>query len=223
MLEAEAIRLCEILLSRDDLSPLLNLGSSTGAFRRIARPWIHQRLFLPLEEAGIAVSHCDLKAGEGVDLSGDIKEPVMVQGLKAMGFRCVLLSNLLEHVKAREQVAAACEEVVGPGGLILATVPASYPYHADPIDTLYRPSPPELAALFRRSRSLLEEEVIGPSFGGLLRAQGVNVGMEMIRTLIWALISPARPKGFAARLHRWLWYRRPYRVSIVLVEVVSPQ
>jgi hypothetical protein len=136
-----------------------------------------------------------------------------------MGPRCILLSNLLEHVKDKERVAASCEELVGPGGLILATVPSSYPYHADPIDTLCRPSPPELAALFRRSRPLLEEEVAGPSFRDVLRAQGASIWMEMLRTLIWALIWPARPKGVAARLHRWLWYRRPYRVSIVLLEV----
>ena len=221
MLEAEAIRLCEILLSRGDISPLLNLGSSTGEFRRVARPHIHERLFLPLEKAGIAVSHCDLKEGEGIDLSGDISDPALVERLKGAGFRCVLLSNLLEHVQDREKVASSCEEIVGTGGLILATVPSSYPYHADPIDTYYRPSPRELGALFRRSRALLEmEEVRGPSFRDQLRAQGTNVWIEMLRTLMWASIAPARPRGFAARLHRWFWYRRPYRISVVLVEVL---
>ena len=55
--------------------------------------------------------------------------------MKRAGFRCVLLSNLLEHVQDREKLASSCEEIVGTGGLILATVPSSYPYHADPIDT----------------------------------------------------------------------------------------
>jgi hypothetical protein len=141
--------------------------------------------------------------------------------LKGAGFRCVLLSNLLEHVQDREKVTSSCEEIVGTGGLILATVPSSYPYHADPIDTYYRPSPRELGALFRRSRSLLEmEEVRGPSFRDQLRAQGANIWLEMLRTLMWASISLARPRGFAARLHRWLWNRRPYRISVVLVEVL---
>ena len=63
MFEAEAIRLREILLAREGVSPLLNLGSSTRAFREIAKPHIERELFAPLAAAGIAVFHSDLKAG----------------------------------------------------------------------------------------------------------------------------------------------------------------
>ncbi|HYJ53336.1 MAG TPA: hypothetical protein VEW04_09190, partial [Allosphingosinicella sp.] len=75
MFEAEAARLCEILLERGDVSPLLNLGSSTGAFRSSAKPHVEARLFAPLREAGVEVVHCDLKEGEGVDVVGDILDP----------------------------------------------------------------------------------------------------------------------------------------------------
>lgn len=219
MFEAEAIRLREILLARDAVSPLLNLGSSTRSFREEARPHIQRELFGPLAAAGIEIVHSDLKRADGVDLAGDILDPAVAGDLKSRGFNCVLLANLLEHVRDRAAVAAACEEIVGPGGLILATVPSSFPFHADPIDTFYRPAPAALASLFARSEPLLVEELTGPTYAEDLKARDSTVWKEMGRTLLFALIAVARPKSFAARLHRWRWYRRPYRVSIALLAV----
>ena len=219
MFESEAVRLREILLGRGAVSPLLNLGSSTRTFSERDKPHIRRELFGPLEAAGVAILHCDLKPADGVDLVGDILHPAVQRDLKARGFKCVLLANLLEHVRDPAAVAAACEDIVGPGGLILATVPSSFPYHADPIDTGLRPSPPELAALFRRSVPLLAEEVTGRTYGEDLKARGSTVAREFAQTLFFALIAWARPKSFAARADRWRWYRRPYRVSVVLLEV----
>jgi len=219
MFDTEAVRLRQILLGRRAVSPLLNLGSSTAAFRESAKPHIDIELFGPLASAGIIVLHSDLKRAEGVDFPGDVLDPAMLRELKAHGFKCVLVANLLEHVRDPAAVAAACEDIVGPGGLVLATVPSSFPYHADPIDTGFRPSPAELAALFGRSTMLLCEELTGRSYGEDLTARGATVWKELARTLLAALIAPLRPKSFAARLDRWRWYRRPYKVSIALVRV----
>lgn len=219
MFDREAARLREILLGQRAVSPLLNLGSSTRSFREVTRPHIHQELFGPLAQAGVQVFHSDLKQADGVDLVGDILDPTIRADLRARKFKCVLCSNLLEHVRDRAAVAAACEEIVGPGGLILATVPSSYPYHADPIDTGFRPSPAALAASFPGSEALLAEELVGRTYAEDFRARGASLGGEIARTLGFALIAFARPKGFAARAHRWLWYSRPYRVSIALLRV----
>jgi hypothetical protein len=219
MFDREAARLREILLGQRAVSPLLNLGSSTRAFREVTKPHIHHELFGPLAAAGILVFHSDLKQADGVDLAGDILDPAVRADLRARKFKCLLCSNLLEHVRDRDAVAAACEEVVGPGGLILATVPSSYPYHADPIDTGYRPRPSGLAALFTASDRILAEEVASSTYAEDLKARGSSLGGEIALTLGFALIAFARPKSFAARAHRWLWYARPYRVSIALVRV----
>ena len=219
MFHAEAIRLRRILLDLRGISPLLNLGSSTRRFREVIKPHIEAELFAPLREAGVKVVHSDLKEAEGVDFSGDILDPEVRRGLQGMGFKCVLLSNLLEHVRDREAVAAACEEIVGPGGYILATVPSSYPYHGDPIDTYYRPSPAELASVFGRSESLLAEEVAELTFAEDLKARGLTVAGELMRTVLWALVFFVRPRSAAARLHRWLWYSKPRRVAIALLQV----
>jgi hypothetical protein len=222
MFEAEASRLCEILLAQGKVSPLLNLGSSTREFREVEKPHIETRLFAPLRAAGISVFHCDLKEGEGVDLSGDILDPEVSARLKQMGFRCVLLSNLLEHVRDRAAVIAACEDIAGPAGLVLASVPSSFPYHADPLDTGYRPTGVELAAEFSRSRALLAEELAGPTYAQQVAVRGSSLWREWVQTLLWTLAAPFRPKSARARLDRWRWLRRPYRVAIVLVEVQSP-
>jgi hypothetical protein len=219
MFEAEAIRLREILLAQGEISPLLNLGSSTRAFREQAKPHIERELFAPLGAAGVAVFHSDVKQADGVDLAGDILDPAVRADLKARGFRALLIANMLEHVRDREAVTAACEEIVGAGGLILATVPASFPYHADPIDTGYRPAGPSLAAAFRHSEPVLTEEVTGRSYREEIAARGSSIWREAALTLGFGLIAFARPKSFRARLSRWRWYGRPYRVTIALVRV----
>lgn len=219
MFEAEAVRVREILLGAGAASPLLNIGSSTGEFRRTQKPHIEAELFGPLAAQGVRVRHLDRKAAEGVDIVGDIADPALRAGLAAEGFRCLLLCNVLEHVRDRAAVAAACEEIVGSGGLILATVPASFPYHADPIDTLYRPAPDALAALFGRSTPLLAEALEGRTYREAIAASGSSVLREAGRTALAALIAVARPRSFLSRAHRWFWLRRPYRVSIALLQV----
>jgi hypothetical protein len=222
MFEAEAIRLREILLAEGEISPLLNLGSSTRAFREQAKPHIERALFAPLRAAGVEVVHSDLKQADGVDVAGDIMEPAVRMALKARGFRALLIANMLEHVRDRDAVTAACEEIAGPGGLILATVPMSFPYHADPIDTGYRPRPEELAAAFRGSEALLAEAVRGRTYREEIASRGSSIWKEIVRTLGFGLIAFARPKSFRARLSRWRWYRRPYAVSLALVRVRAP-
>jgi hypothetical protein len=221
MFEAEATRLYDIVLRAGSPSPLLNLGSSTLGFRTAVKPYIENRLFAPLRAAGVEIVHCDLKDGEGVDISGDILDPVVRARLVAMRFRCVLAANLLEHVRDRAAIIEACEDIAGPGGLILATVPSSAPYHADPIDTLFRPTAVALAASFPRSRPILAEDVVGPTYAERIRTERSHLWKEIVGTLLFTLMAPARPKSARARWSRWRWYGRPQRVALALMEVSS--
>jgi SAM-dependent methyltransferase len=219
--EVEAARLHDLLAARPP-ARLLNLGSSTRFFRETEQPHIDRLLFAPLRAAGVAIVHADLKPGDGVDRAGDILDPGFVASLRTQGFDAILAANLLEHVRDPGAVAASCEEVVGPGGRILASVPSSYPFHADPIDTGFRPSPAALAGLFARSEPILAEELATSSFGEELKRRGRPIRRELAATLGWALLAPVRPRSAAARLDRWRWYRRPYRVSIVEVRRCAP-
>lgn len=218
MFERESIRLREILLAQGGVSPLLNLGSS-DARARAAKPHVERQLYAPLRTAGIEIVHADLKQAPGVDIVGDILDPRLRERLAERRFGCLLIANMLEHVRDRTVVARACEETVGEGGLILATAPSSFPYHADPLDTGYRPSPEALAGLFAGSDPLLMETVEGETYRNQITARGETVAGALCRTALWALAFPLRPRSARARLSRWRWYRRPYRVSIALVRV----
>ena len=117
MLDVEAARLCQILLCKESVSPLLNLGSSTREFREVTKPHIERNLFEPLRRAGVAVFHSDLKDADGVDIPGDALNPAVMRDLKAREFKCILVANLLEHVRDRQRVAARRERDARPVAL----------------------------------------------------------------------------------------------------------
>lgn len=142
----------------DQVFPLLNVGSSTGHFRQDEQPWIDRQLFAPARHHGRAVTHLDLKAEAGVDLVGDLTDDGFLERVARMHFRSVLCSNLLEHVTDREKVAARLTALLVPGGLLFVSCPFRYPFHPDPIDTRFRPTVAELAALF--PGTLLETGVV---------------------------------------------------------------
>lgn len=133
-------------LPDEQLFPLLNVGSQDAAFREQRQPWIDAHVFAPLRTRGGKVVHLDLAPGDGVDITGDLLDPTVRAQLR--GFRSVLCANVLEHVPDRERFAAALVDITAPGGYLIVTVPRQFPYHPDPIDTMFRPSIEELAALF---------------------------------------------------------------------------
>ena len=147
---SEARSIGEALARLNDaaIDPCLNVGSSTGYFREVKQPHIDRLIFAPLRARGVRVIHADIKAAPGVDLVGDVYDPAFKAQVSAIGPRLVICSNLLEHLLDREGFLTFCRDVLAPGGHMLLTVPCSYPFHLDPIDTRYRPSPAELEELF---------------------------------------------------------------------------
>ena len=161
MIEAEARWLHEVLdgFPPERLSPLLNLGSSSAEIRDTVQPWIADQVFHPLQTRGVEVVHVDVRELPGVDVCADLTDPRDVQRLSVFRARAVLCCNLLEHVAEPDRLARHCLELIAPGGLLFVTVPFSYPHHRDPIDTMYRPSPAELAELLAGAR-LLEGTIV---------------------------------------------------------------
>jgi SAM-dependent methyltransferase len=128
--------------------PMLNVGSQTLDFRTRVQPWIDAYLFAPARLRRHTVCHADMQAADGVDFVGDITDESFVARMQAESFRSVLCCNLLEHVEDRARVASVLTEIVRSGGHLILSVPHVFPYHPDPIDTMYRPDPEELASLF---------------------------------------------------------------------------
>ncbi|MGE5270533.1 MAG: hypothetical protein ACM3JG_12775 [Thiohalocapsa sp.] len=147
------------------ISPLLDVGSSTAQFREQAQPWIEREIFAPLAGRGVEIVHLDARTGSGIDIRGDLLNDEDFARLRGRNYRALLCCNLLEHVRDPALLARRCVELVGRGGIIIATAPQSYPRHADPIDTLYRPTPAAMAALFTGATPILAEVVdIGESY-----------------------------------------------------------
>lgn len=136
------------LLGDEAIFPMLNVGSHTAEFRAKTQPWIDEELFRPFARRGCEVIHTDIQADEGVDLVGDLTDPQFQNQLRARRFRSVFCNNLLEHVTDPASIANALRDCVVPGGYLLLSVPYRFPYHPDPIDTMFRPSPEELHTLF---------------------------------------------------------------------------
>lgn len=156
MLEVEARWVGEVLnrLGTERLSPMLNLGSATLEFRQQAQPWIDRCIFAPLRDRGVEVHHLDAQTGDGIDLRGDLDDERFLSTLLEHRYRTVLCCNLLEHVTDPRGLCVNIEQLLCDQGYLIVTVPHQFPYHPDPIDTMFRPSPNDLVELFPNCRLL---------------------------------------------------------------------
>jgi hypothetical protein len=217
MFEAEArwLRVALDRLAPERVSPLLNLGSSSAAFREETQPWTEEQLFRPLRARDIEIVHVDMRDAAGVDVRADLTDPADLPRLRALGARALLCCNLLEHVMLPDRLARHCLEMLPTGGLAFVTVPFSYPFHRDPIDTMYRPSPSELAALFTGTR-MLDSAIVGA---------GMSY-RDDVRQRPWILLRHVArfPAPFAS-LEKWkrsmaklYWLVAEYRITCAVFE-----
>lgn len=194
----------------------LNLGSSTKQFREIDQPHIHRLLIAPLEASGIIFVHCDMKSDEGVEMVGDVLAPEFQNRLVQRGAGLLLCCNILEHLTDPQAFATACANLVRPGGYAVVSVPLSYPYHPDPIDTMLRPTPEEIARLFPGWTIVHGAQVTSGSFWSELMAHRGGAS-RLLAHLARVLLPFYRPQNWVPMAHRLLWLFKPYKVSVVLL------
>lgn len=205
--------------SAERISPVLNLGSSTLRVRKIEFPHIDREIFTPLEERGVQIIHSDLKADEGVDIVGDIYDCDVQAKVRSIGAKVVICCNIMEHVADAAEFARISGSLVPPGGMIIVTVPYSYPFHPDPIDTYYRPLPAEVAQLFN-GFELEQAQIVEDTtyLQDLLRDKTVAQLMRQLVSHGLKFFTPFTGlAAWKARYHRYLWLFRPYKVSCVLM------
>lgn len=212
MFKAEARWLREQVLSfaPDTVSPLLNIGSSTKHFREVEQPWNEAELFAPLRARGIRVIHSDFRDGEGIDVRADILSDADLPRLKALNAKAILCCNILEHVREPKKLAQRCIKIVGQNGLVFVTVPYSYPHHRDPIDTMYRPSPDELASLFAQAQMLRGEILdVGESYRDQVRERPWILMRHVLRAPV-PFLGLTKWKRSMGKLY---WLKHNYRVT----------
>jgi hypothetical protein len=146
-------------VAKEDLNPVLDLGSSTEVFRKEQQPWVGDSMYDPLKQRGVEIKHLDIKPMPGVDIVGDLTDPAFVEELSAESFRSVFCLNLLEHVKEPERFTHALVKIVPRGGYLFISCPYRFPYHPDPIDTRFRPDVETLACMFPSTEMVAGEIV----------------------------------------------------------------
>jgi hypothetical protein len=163
--------------------PMCNVGSSTAAFRTRDQPWIEEAIFAPIARQGYVVKHLDAKPAPGVDIIGDLGDPEFRKQISCMEFKSAFCSNLLEHVVQRDAICRTLVSIIPSGGYLFISVPFSFPYHPDPVDTGFRPSVEELAALFVGTRLVRSAIVTGDAFLKLRRRDPIVFALTLIRCL----------------------------------------
>lgn len=148
MLIEESLWIKETLekVNISSLREVLDVGSSTKEFRTRIQPYIDKNIFEPLRNQNISIYHLDKKEKEGVDYGCDVEE--ISDEKFGRKFDLVICCSLLEHVQKPRELCFLLMNLVKQGGFLLVTVPRTYRYHPDPIDTMFRPSMEELISIF---------------------------------------------------------------------------
>ncbi|MDZ8055905.1 MAG: methyltransferase type 11 [Aulosira sp. ZfuVER01] len=220
MFREEARWLADIIysLQPNSVFPMLNIGSSNKKFRESEQPWIDELLFKPARQKGYSVIHVDMKYDVGVDLVGDLRDPDFLHKLSELNIKSVLCSNLLEHVTNREEICKIISSIIPNNGYIFVTVPYQYPYHRDPIDTMFRPNIEELSKLFPDFKIVNGEIVAG---GYLVQSTTIPPVIYTLAMLIRLILPIYQPLKWFDSLRYALWLFRDISVSCVLLEKVN--
>jgi len=195
----------------------LNIGSSTKQFREQEQPHVAERFVRPLEQDGIRFIHCDMKQAEGVDEVGDILDAEFRSRLRRHDAGLLVCSNLLEHLTEPQRFASACGELLNGGGFGLFSVPLSYPYHPDPIDTMLRLTPGQLAGMLPDWTVVRSGELTAGSYWRDLRESG-SPWYHLLRHTARVIMPFYRPRQWRTNASRLSWLMRPYKVSLVLLQ-----
>lgn len=213
MREVEARWFEERLRDRppETLSPCLNIGS--GAVRP---PFANTLLFEPLAARGVDVVNVDLKQGGVVDVVGDIFDPSVQARLRDLKPGLIICSNMVEHIPA--PLLTRLPEVLhglfgGRDGLLIVSAPCSFPYHADPIDTYYRPTVQDLEALFAPFTLIEGATIPSDTFAADMRKfSGADA-----RRYITRLLKPFRKRErWKTAAHKLFWLTRRYTHTVTL-------
>jgi SAM-dependent methyltransferase len=195
----------------DALGTVLNIGSSTADFRERIQPFVDEQIFRPLARRAVPVVHTDIKEAEGVDIVADIMNDDDLERLRSLKAKTILCSNMLEHVPSALLMSERLTTLVPPGGVLLVTVPNSYPYHPDPIDTLLRPDIEQLSGLFRQLKLLDGGIVEGPT----VAQEFVKNPLLLPRRIARSFIPFPRFGIWISALDRWRWLFRHYRATCI--------
>ncbi len=213
MLYEEAKFIGKIMYNLDpeEVFPLCNLGSSNDELAKLRQPWIDEHIFKRARESNYKVVNVDIKEHPGVDLVGDVTDPKFMKTLKEMGFKSVICSNLLEHVPT-ESITEICKsliEFIPINGYLFISGPYKFPYHPDPIDTMFRPNIEEMAGFFPNT-TLIE--------GSIITSNDHRKPIELIKNVARIFMPFYKPKEWLFFPRQFPWLFRNYKATCIVLQ-----
>ncbi len=205
------------LLDPSAIFPMLNIGSSTETHRKIVQPWIDEYIFKPAERKG-QILCLDKKRAPGVDIVGDLSETPFLKKLSKMQFNSVLCSNLLEHIPNRNEIGQAIASLVPKGGYLFVSCPYRYPYHPDPIDTLFRPNIKELSSIFPNTHIIYGEIVICRTYLDYLTHSPIGSPIVFAKSILRLFLPFHKPKEWLSALYRFPWLFKNFSATCLVLK-----
>lgn len=193
---------------------ILNIGSSTLEFRTTIQPYVNDRIFNPLIDSGFSVTHLDMKEDEGVDIVGDLTNLEFRNSLRSKKYDIILCANLLEHLEDPKHLCNLLYELIDNNGYLLITVPYIYPYHEDPLDTMFRPTPSEIKELFPSNIKIVAEDIVKEKFGL------INEPKRLFKNIVKGVLFFIKPKRWTNHIKDAKIVFSVYQASCVLLQKV---
>ena len=209
----ESLKIQSIIKNHNAFKNIINLGSGNVEQLKKTKPWVSKNVFDLFKKQKAKILHVDAENFPGVDIVQDLSEPNSLFFCdKLKGSKLFILANVLEHIPKKahaEFLKKIYSKMKSKDGLMI-TVPYDYPYHADPIDTMYRPSARDLQKLL--PLTWLEGEIVNA--GSYLEEFSKMGTLKKIRKLLKPFWIFQKPSKWLEN-HRLFYLFKNYRITIV--------
>ena len=209
----ESLKIKNIIKKHRAYKNIINLGSGNVEQLMKTKPWVSKNVFDLLKKQRAKILHVDTENFPGVGIVQDLSQPNSLSFCdKLEGSKLFILANVLEHIPKKahaELLNKIYSKMKSKDGLII-TVPYDYPYHADPIDTMYRPSPNELKKLL--PLKWLEGEILSAgSYKEEFRQMNTLKKIRKLLKPFWIFQKPTK----WLESHRLFYLFKKYQMTIV--------
>lgn len=196
--------------------PMLDIGSGDKIVREWILPCLDKQIFKPIKDKNYTVYHLDLKAGKGVDIVGNISDKQVLNKIISLNIKSAMCTNFLEHVEDRETICKNILSIIPSGGYIFLSCPYVFPYHPDPIDTMFRPNVDELAELFPGTKILKSEILNCGNFFALFEDKKYLFLLFVIRMLIPFY----KPKSWIWQLGLFPFINKDFKATCLILQKI---
>ena len=177
---------------------------------------IKEHIFVRLAARDVRVIHFDQKSGPDVHISGDIFDPACQEKLKDLAPKLIICANMVEHLPPHKlkEFPEILFHILSEGGYLFISAPRSYPYHADPIDNMYRPTSAELAGTFPHMTMVASDVIVASTYWEDLQTYSWSDYWRIARRLLKPFRKREKWKSTA---HRFLWLFHRYEQSCLVL------